>query len=170
MTPKATPLKEQLRRNIHKTKVCTLDDRNKTPKVKSPNPSNQPTMEFYLSSLRRQYSVDSLILINDGARVPISSYTPTLLPIPERAKSFPLQSSSKTLDGDSWTTSLADYTSTLTIGEKVPTRRLSKAKRRCHPCRWSEYSSTTVSTLSNHKLTPSKFLNHDRSPTPPTRR
>jgi hypothetical protein len=126
-------------------------------------------MDFYLSSLRRQYSVDSLIIINDGARLPVSSYTPTLLPIPERAKSFPLQSSSKTLDGDSWTTSLAAYTSTLSIGEKVPTRRLSKAKRRCHPCRWSECSST-VSTLSNHKLTPSKLLNQDRSPTPPTRR
>jgi hypothetical protein len=106
-------------------------------------------MEIYLSSLRREYSVDSIEIIDDTARIPRSSFSQ------ETERAFlhfdTTWSSSRSLD--SIDGSLARNMSQIAL--RVPHRR--------GRCRWSECDGNDGNFSINE-------IKRDRSPTPPIRR
>ena len=110
-------------------------------------------MELYLSSLRREYSVNSFEIINDTARLPMHSFTQES----ERAKFLQLDANSShsldSIDGE-----LTRKMNRFSI------RGPSKRGR----CRWSD------GVGNEENVHPRRFsvpeVKNDRSPTPPIRR
>lgn len=113
-------------------------------------------MELYLSSLRREYSVDSFEIIDDTARLPSSSFTKP----PERAKSLPcdasFSSSNSSLD--------VDRSLTVQMSQLFSPPPPAYRRRRC---RWSG----GAKHLEHHPgFYSSPEIKQDCSPTQPIRR